>query len=225
MTMAVSAVKKETTKNPNADGASASTPHPKKSRKLLIIISILILLCTAAGGGAYWYMGQNKQHKTAEAKPQPLKPPVYVPLEPFTVNLQIEDHPQFLQTGLSLKVSDNAVADALKLHMPEVRDRILLYLSARKPSELLTVEGKRKVGSDIVDIVNAILSPPAPKSKAKGKAKAKAKSKSKESEEEKPAEETVAEEDEEKAETEAAAPPPPPPLPILSVLFTSFIVQ
>jgi len=220
MTMAVSAVKKETTKNSNADSAPAATSSPKKSRKLLKIIAILILLCTAAGGGAYWYLGQGKQSKTAEAKPQPEKPPVYVPLEPFTVNLQIEDHPQFLQTGLSLKVADNAVADALKLHMPDVRDRILLYLSARKPSELLTVDGKRKVGADIVDIVNGILSPPAPK------AKAKAKPKSKEPAEEKAAaEESAPAEEEEKAEAEPPAPPPKPRVPILSVLFTSFIVQ
>ena len=224
--MAVSAVKNDSTKNSGADSASATLPGPAKNRKLLKILLILATLGAVAGGGAYWYLGQNKQHKSAEAKPQPAKPPVYVPLEPFTVNLQIEDHPQFLQAGLSLRVADNAVADAVKLHMPEVRDCILLHLSARKPSELLTVEGKRKLGADIVEIVNSILSSPEPKSKAKTKAKAKAKEKIKEAEEEKAeADEAASAEDEEKAEAEPPAPPPPPQKPVLSVLFTSFIVQ
>jgi flagellar basal body-associated protein FliL len=152
---------------------------------------------------------------------------VYVPLEPFTVNLQLEEHPQFLQAGLSLKVADSAVGDALKVHMPEVRDRILLMLSARKASELLTVEGKRKLGADIVDAINAILSPAAPAvapvakvaketpPAAEGETPAPAVAEG----EEKPAEEAAA------AAAPASAPAPAAPLPIVSVLFTSFIIQ
>ena len=52
-----------------------------------------------------------------------------------------------------------AVADNLKLRMPEIRDSILMLLSSRKPSELLVLEGKRKLGSDIVSSVNGILAP------------------------------------------------------------------
>jgi hypothetical protein len=54
---------------------------------------------------------------------------------------------------------DDAATAALKLRMPEVRDRILLLLSAKKASDLLTLEGKRKLSAEIQAAVNAILVP------------------------------------------------------------------
>ncbi|MEQ1772162.1 MAG: flagellar basal body-associated protein FliL [Burkholderiales bacterium] len=221
--------KKEPAKNTEAaDPAAAPAPGPTKKSKVLKLLAILIIVGGAGGGAAYWYLGQNKNPGTAaEAKPQPAKPPVYVPLEPFTVNLQIEENPQFLQTGLSLKVSDATVVDALKLHMPEVRDRILLLLSSRKASELLTLDGKRKLSNDIVETVNAILSPQAPKvavATAIAPPPAKPPQEAPPADgEAKPETEAVAATSEDKPEPEAAA--PAPKLPILSVLFTSFIVQ
>lgn len=212
--------KKEPAKNADTADAAAAPEGGGKKGKLLKMMIILLVVAAAGGGGAYWYLGQSKSGKAAEAKPQPPKPPVYVALETFTVNLQVEENPQFLQAGLSLKVADNAVVDNLKLHMPEVRDKILILLSARKPSELLTVEGKRKLGTDIVDVVNNILVPPSPKAKKKKPAKAPPP-------EEKSADEEPAADGEEKPDQEAEAPPPPPKpvLPVISVLFTSFIVQ
>lgn len=212
--MAVSAVKSES--------ADAATSPPKKSGKLLIILIIAGVAAAAAGGGVYWYLNQNKNDKSAPAKPQPAKPPVFVPLDAFTVNLQLEEHPQFLQIGLSLKVTDNAVVDSLKVFMPEVRDRILLLLSARKASELLTADGKRKLSRDIVATVNGILAPGSVAKPAPPRKKPPPEPKP-------PAEgEGAAAEDGEAAAAEEAPPPPPQPVappPVLSVLFTSFIIQ
>jgi flagellar protein FliL len=217
--MAVSAVKKAPPKDEDADTGKTAVLSTQKRGKYLKLLAIIVLAIGAFGGATYWYLNQNKSHKSTEAKSQPAQPPVYVSLEPFTVNLQLEDSPQFLQTGLSLKVSDNTIVDALKVHMPEVRDRVLLLLSSRKASALLTVDGKRKLSADIVDAINSIIAPQAPKVTPAVKAPGEAAP---------PAEgEASAAEGDEKSAQEAATPAatPAPQLPILSVLFTSFIVQ
>lgn len=145
------------------DAAKAAAPEPapaaqpKKKSKLIPITVAVLVLASGGGGGAYWYL--NRQAATHEAKAEPEKPPVFQPLDNFTVNLQLEDSPQFLQTGITLKVADTAAADEIKLRMPEVRNAVLLLLSGRKASEVLSVEGKRKLGVDIVNAINAIFDP------------------------------------------------------------------
>src|SRR6185295_9330229 len=85
----------------------------------------------------------------------------FAPLDAFTVNLQQEDTAQFAQVGLTLRMVDEAAINELKLRMPEVRDRILLMLSAKKATQLLSVEGKRKLAEEIRAAVNVILAPEA----------------------------------------------------------------
>src|SRR5215471_331534 len=146
--MALSAVKKEPAKPKAESGAAEAAPAApagKASKKLLFMALGLVLLA-GGGGGAWWFMHRDAAHSTAKAEPD--KPPVFAPLDNFTANLQQEDGAQFVQVGLTLRVADEAAVAALKLRMPEVRDRILLMLSAKKPSELLTLEGKRKLADD-----------------------------------------------------------------------------
>ncbi len=72
-------------------------------------------------------------------------------LESFTVNLQPQNGDQYLQVGLVLKVAEAATADAVKLQMPEIRNRILLLLTSKKASEISTVEGKQRLSAEIKD--------------------------------------------------------------------------
>jgi flagellar FliL protein len=238
--MAVSAVIKEPAKAKAAAEAEAATPPPKKRAFNWKLPVIALCVIGAAGGGAYWWM--HRPHDAArEVKAESVKPPQFMPLETFTVNLKLEDNPQFLQVGLTLKVSDALVIEALKLHMPEVRDSVLLLLSSQKASVLLTLEGKRKLATDIVTSINAILAPaqpePAPNAAAPAPAEGEAK-KAAEGDakpvaegEATPAAEAAAKPAEEADATpaaesgDAANPAAPPAPPVLSVLFTSFIIQ
>jgi len=88
--------------------------------------------------------------QAAEGLPRE-KPPVFVTLESFTVNLQPENGDQYLQVGLVLKVAESATVDAVKLQMPEIRNRILLLLTSKKASEISTVAGKQRLSTEIID--------------------------------------------------------------------------
>jgi flagellar FliL protein len=132
---------------PQADAEAEATP-PKKRGKLRLVLLLLPLLLAA--GGAGWYFtqepGEGKQAKAA-----PARPPVFVTMEPFTVNLQHDDTmPQYLQVGLSLKLADADLADSIKQHMPEIRSRVLLLLSSKKASDISTPQGKTTLSGELL---------------------------------------------------------------------------
>ena len=135
---------------------------PAKSKRSLVKIALLLMPLLGGIGGGAWYFLQDQQPaeatkpgaakgaKAANAKPVPSKPPVFVTLEPFTVNLQHGDSSsQYLQVGLSLKVTDAEFVDAIKLYMPEIRNRVLLLLSSKKASEISTLEGKKSLSIEL----------------------------------------------------------------------------
>jgi len=134
-----------------------AAPPRKKKRGLPKVLLLVTLLIGAAGGGAWFFLGgqqaatPQKPGRAASAKRVTSKPPVFVALEPFTVNLQGDDgSPQYLQVGLSLKLDDDGLVDAIKLHMPEIRNRVLLLLSSKKASEISTIEGKKALSSQLL---------------------------------------------------------------------------
>ena len=138
-----------------AQDAEQEESKPKKSSKKLIVIILILLLIAGGGGAGAWYFltQQHKpdEHKATEAKIEAHKPPVFLTLETFTVNLQPDPETQYLQTDITLKVGSAEAGEFLKLHMPEVRNRLLLLLSSKKASDLLTLEGKKALSTEIIE--------------------------------------------------------------------------
>ncbi len=146
---------------PESDGAADEAAPPKKKGNLLKMLLLIVFPLLLIGGGAAWYfIGKappqeekpvaGKAGPAKAAKSTPSKPPTFVPLEPFTVNLQMEDSAQYLQVGLTLKTTDPAYTDAIKLNMPDIRNRILLLLSSKKASQISTLEGKQALATEIM---------------------------------------------------------------------------
>jgi flagellar FliL protein len=117
----------------------------KKSRKLLFAC-IALLMLGAAGGGTWYWLHQ----KPVEAKHVEKKPPVFVTLEPFTVNLLQEAGDHYLQVGIVYQVDSDKTVEAMKTYMPIIRNHILLLLSGKHPSELALVDGKQKLVAELV---------------------------------------------------------------------------
>jgi len=132
---------------------------PAKSHKLLIIIIAVLVLVIA--GGAGWYFSQShapSAEHAEEVKAAPVLQPKYVPLgDKFTVNLQQEEGDRYLQVGITLKVLDAKLEEEIKTAMPEVRSKLLLLLSSKKPSELVSSEGKKVLVEQVIAEVDGIL--------------------------------------------------------------------
>lgn len=126
---------------------------PKSKRLLLAVVAVLIL---GLAGGAAWYFIKSRPH-AEEPKAVVVAPPAFMALEPFTVNLQREENDQFLQIGITLKISSAALEEKIKERLPEVRSRLLFLLSSKRASELMPVEGKKKLAQEIVVATNTVL--------------------------------------------------------------------
>ena len=165
------------------DEAGADAPKKKGNKMLVIIIALLVVVILGGAadffrvGGSHADEGEDgeevvdeddhdaaakqakkaklKKKKDAEAKGLP---PVFVELDPFTVNLQPETAvDQYLQVKATLRVDEQPAADNLKAYMPEIRHRVLMLLSGKKASELGSAEGREQLAEDIKHAVNAIV--------------------------------------------------------------------
>jgi flagellar FliL protein len=144
------------------DTAAAAKPKGKGKKLILIVVTAVAVIAIGAGAALFLLGGQGgDEHKEAKAKPN--KAPLFVNLEPFTVNLQPENGEQYLQVVATLKIADKDVGEQIKVYMPELRHRILLLLSGKKASEIATPEGREALAEEIRSDSNRILDPSAGK--------------------------------------------------------------
>lgn len=168
---------------PKAEAAAEAAPPPKKSKKLLILIVLVVLVLGLVGGGAVMLLKKKAPaegeeavaEESSHAKHQwpeydPSKPPVFMALDAFTVNLQPENGEQYLQVVASVRVIDAHVGDTVKSFMPQIRHEILSLLAGKKASEITTPEGREDLAEEMKEIMNEVLGwePPANKKKTKG---------------------------------------------------------
>lgn len=153
-----------------AAAAPAGDAPPKKGKKKLIIIIVAaVVLLAALGGGAFFLMKKKadehaegeeggeaatshaeKKPKKEKKKADPHALPVFVPLDPFVVNLADRETDRFAQIGITLQVDDAKAGDEIKAYLPAIRNNILLLLSHKTSQELLQVEGKEKLARQVL---------------------------------------------------------------------------
>ena len=75
---------------------------------------------------------------------------MFVPLDPFTVNLADKESERYAQVGVTLEIDDAKTGEDLKVYMPAIRNNILMVLSHKTAAQLLTREGKEKLAQSIL---------------------------------------------------------------------------
>jgi flagellar FliL protein len=145
-------------------------PAPKGKKKLIIIIVAGVLVLVLGGGAAAFFVMKSsadaaaaaeegedgeyaepvKKAKKAESKKnEDAGPPVFVPLDPFVVNLADKDVERYAQVGINLQVDDPKIAEQMKAYMPAIRNSVLLILSHKSADDILSTEGKQKLAQEI----------------------------------------------------------------------------
>ena len=127
--------------------AAATGAAPRSSKLLIALLVGFSLLAAGTGAAAYFLAGPRAPSDEA-AKPPPGKP-IFVSLEPFTVNLQGEGRAKFLHVGVALKVRDESSKAQIVEFMPELRSRTLMLLSNRTPESLVSPEDKNRLAEEI----------------------------------------------------------------------------
>ncbi len=132
------------------DEKAAEGTANKKGPLLMILVAVVAL---GGGAGGAWFMlkdqNQNQNDEVLDKALMPGAPTKFLDLDVFTVNLQPEDGSHYLQVGLTVKTLETKIDEEIKKQMPEIRNRILLLLSSKKPSEISTIIGKQELSADI----------------------------------------------------------------------------
>jgi len=137
--------------------------NTRKSRKFVVLLVALVALgITATAAAAYFYLGDN--HKGTAAAPVPADP-IFIALEPLTVNLQPNGRIRFLHIGVTLKVADIKSQSQVTQYLPEVRSRVLTVLSNRQPDLLVTPNDKTQLAGEIMAVLNQPFAPNLPPQK------------------------------------------------------------
>ena len=148
----------------------ASALSALSKRKTLIIIVIVVLIALLVGGFFVVRMLQHQQavalglatgaDEAPAAKPvAPRRPagqnPYFLPLDMFTANLSDKDRERFGQIGVTLEISGKEAEPIVKSFIPIFRSRILMLLSSKSSTELLTLEGKNALAAEILAMTRA----------------------------------------------------------------------
>lgn len=140
--------------DPKAKVAAAVVAEPAAAppkKKMMIMIVAAVVACAATGGIVFFLTKGGSQTAAPAKQSTKVEIPVFVAIEPFTVNLQPENGDQYLQTAITLQVGGQAQVDLIKLNMPQVRSRLLFLLSSKKASEINSAEGKKKLSEEIIE--------------------------------------------------------------------------
>lgn len=144
-----------------ADAAAAK----KKKRKLMLIIGGLVLLLVLLGGAlAAWFFwpGAAEEDAASGEAVEEVEPPeqtaIYYPLkEKFITNYDVRGRQRFLQVEVTLMLRDDDVIPTIELHMPRIRNDLIMLFSGQVFEDLQTPEGKELLRQDSLRGVQDIL--------------------------------------------------------------------
>ncbi|WP_353247522.1 flagellar basal body-associated protein FliL [Salinisphaera sp. T31B1] len=138
--------------------AMVSNPLPPSERQsgrisfVLLLTIVLGVLAVGAGAVAatYFMMRDDGQPADNQARTTRVPPPepVFVAIEPLTVNLA-GDSGRVLYVRMSVQVADASAATQLGNYMPRVRNRILMTLSDQHAEDLVSSQGKQTLATKL----------------------------------------------------------------------------
>ena len=162
--------------------STEEAPAEKKSGNMLMVIIIVVLVLIIVIGGivAVLLMGddeevdavsstpQEKVEKTTKKKrrssldteTQRLLSDIGVmyPLDSFTVNLKSDAGRRYLKVTMSLELEGEELSSELDAKVAVLRDRIIRILTSKTLEEISSKKGKNKVETQIMDVLNAMIS-------------------------------------------------------------------
>lgn len=149
----------------------AVQPEPKSGTLKWIIMGVVGLLVLGGATYAALYfagvLGGDETEAVAEAgvadpteaaKPAvPKAPQIYLPMEPFVVNFDMNADVRFMQVTLQVAARDPAVIERVKEHTPAIRNGLVMLYSSQDPVVLNTRAGKETLLTQSLEEINKVL--------------------------------------------------------------------
>ncbi|MCZ2723297.1 flagellar basal body-associated FliL family protein [Marinomonas sp. 15G1-11] len=152
------------------DGLDVGEEEGKKGgkKKLIIIIIALLLVLGGGGGAAFFLLGgedeaevgteESVDASAAGAGASATGPAIYLELDPaFVVDFIVANKQRYLQLNLTVKSRDQVKVDAIKVHMPLIRNSLVLLFANQNFDELQSLDGKMALKAAAIESINSIL--------------------------------------------------------------------
>ena len=155
------------------DEANGGVGSGGSMTKLVIIIAVLqmvmfggfgafLYFSGALGGGAGGHeavAAEEGHHDAKEEDAHEKAPPIYIPLEPaFVVNFSDSSGgSRFMQANIQVMTREPEMEEAVKTHMPVIRNAIVLLLSSQSVEDVASIEGKEKLRAEVLEKIREIL--------------------------------------------------------------------
>lgn len=130
-----------------------------KSKLVVILMAVIVLLVVVGGAAVWWFMLRSTAAPTpAEVAQQKLQNTKFIDLGSLVTNLQSPDgSTHYIQVQIQLKTYYPSVETSVKSFMPEIRNGILLLLSAQNADTVSQPAVRDQLLQKIKAQVNQIL--------------------------------------------------------------------
>ncbi|MBD9461474.1 MULTISPECIES: flagellar basal body-associated protein FliL [unclassified Pseudomonas] len=128
-----------------SEAAAVKDPATKGKLKLIIMIVVGLLLAIGVSVGATWYFMHSAQSKpvAVEAAPVGKQPAIFEPMAPaFVANYTVNGRQRYMQVSITLQGRNQADLEALRVHMPLIRNNLVMLFSGQSFDTLATPVGQ-----------------------------------------------------------------------------------
>ena len=126
--------------------AAVKDPATKGKLKLVILIVVALLLAIGLSVGATWYFMHSNQSKpvaVAETAPVGKQPAIFESMAPaFVANFNQNGRQRYMQVSITMLARNQADLDALKVHMPVIRNNLVMLFSGQDFATLASPVGQ-----------------------------------------------------------------------------------
>ncbi|QEY59046.1 flagellar basal body-associated protein FliL [Pseudomonas sp. C27(2019)] len=117
---------------------------PKKNKMKIIILAVLALVVAVAlsAVGTWFFLGRAPAEAQPVVESSVKQQAIYEVLTPaFVVNFKSEGKARYLQVSVALMGRNQADLNELKVHMPTLRNQLVMLFSSQSFEELNSVLG------------------------------------------------------------------------------------
>jgi flagellar FliL protein len=163
-----------------ADEGEVNTEEKSGGLKKIIILAVVgLVLIGGSVGGTLFFLGafdekpaleQGEDGENTEGSAEagegeggeeaeaPKAAAIYVPLKPaIVVNYNSRGRQRFVEAKITLMVRSEEVLSAVELHMPMIRNNMVMVLSGQIYEDLQTPEGKEQLRQQLLKDTQSII--------------------------------------------------------------------
>ena len=126
--------------------AAVKDPAGKGKLKLILVIAAALLLAIGLSVGATWFFMHSAESKPAAAAETAVvgkQAAIFEPLLPaFVANYNQNGRQRYMQVSITMMGRNQADIDALKVHMPVIRNNLVMLFSGQDFATLASPVGQ-----------------------------------------------------------------------------------